>query len=181
MTANSQDGSHHLSAQPHHEQAARFHREASRHFEAGKDFAHAAHQALIAHGHALQALEFELASNVYYVGLAARKDAPDTPSSHLHHAATESEGSTNISLSCAEHHTAAADLHEEACRHLSRIAGHFQKSKIGEGAREAKLALDRSSGATRKQMLSRRKRLEALAVLPAQVVSEPFPERACGL
>ena len=142
MTANSQDGSHHLSAQPHHEQAARFHREASRHFEAGKDFAHAAHQALIAHGHALQALEFELAANVYYAGHAARKDAPDTPSSNLHHAATDSKGNTNIGLSCAEHHAAAAGLHEEACRHLSRVAGYFQKSKIGEAAREAKLALD---------------------------------------
>jgi len=142
VTANSQDGSHHLSAQPHHEQAARFHREASRHFEAGKDFAHAAHQALIAHGHALQALEIELAVNVYYAGHAARKDVPDTPSSNLRHAATESEGNTNIGLSCAEHHAAAAGLHEEACGHLSRVAGHFQKSKIGEAAREAKLALD---------------------------------------
>jgi hypothetical protein len=43
-------------AASHHEQAGRFHREASRHFEAGKDFAHAAHQAMMAHGHALHAI-----------------------------------------------------------------------------------------------------------------------------
>jgi hypothetical protein len=142
MITSSRDGSHHLSAQPHHEQAARFHREASRHFEAGRDFAHAAHQALIAHGHALQALEFELAANVYYAGHAAREDAPETPSSNLHHAATESDGSTKVGLTCAEHHTVAAGLHEEACRHLNRVAGHFQKSRIVEAAHEAKLALD---------------------------------------
>jgi hypothetical protein len=41
---------HHNAAAVHHEQAALHHREASRHY-AEKDYAQAAHQALIAHGH----------------------------------------------------------------------------------------------------------------------------------
>ena len=41
----------------HHEQAARHHREASRHFEDGRDFVDAAHQAMMAHGHTLHAID----------------------------------------------------------------------------------------------------------------------------
>ena len=40
----------HTAAAEHHEQSASHHRLASKHY-AEKDFAHAAHQALIAHGH----------------------------------------------------------------------------------------------------------------------------------
>ena len=42
---------HHLAAADHHESAALHHRNASKHYQEG-DHAHAAHQALIAHGHA---------------------------------------------------------------------------------------------------------------------------------
>jgi hypothetical protein len=43
MTANNQPADHHSSAANHHERAAGCHREASRHFKIGKDYARAAH------------------------------------------------------------------------------------------------------------------------------------------
>jgi hypothetical protein len=48
---------HHAAAAVHHIQAAQSHREASRHFEVGKDRAHWAHKALIAHDHTLRAID----------------------------------------------------------------------------------------------------------------------------
>jgi hypothetical protein len=55
MTAEPSAEDHHASAAKFHEQAARHHREASRHFEFGKGWAHAAHEAFLAHGYAMYA------------------------------------------------------------------------------------------------------------------------------
>ena len=55
MSEKPEERRHLLLAQSRHEQATSFHREASRHFETGKDYAHGAHQAWIAHGYGLQA------------------------------------------------------------------------------------------------------------------------------
>jgi len=46
---------HHVAVAEHHEQAAEHRRLASKHYSE-KDYAHAAHQALIAHGHTQQAV-----------------------------------------------------------------------------------------------------------------------------
>jgi hypothetical protein len=57
---------HHNAAAVHHEQAALHHREASRHY-AEKDYAQAAHQALIAHGHTQQAIRHGNEATKYHV------------------------------------------------------------------------------------------------------------------
>jgi hypothetical protein len=57
---------HHEAAVSHHEQAAWRHREASRNY-AEKDYAHAAHQALIAHGHTQQAIRHGNEATKYHV------------------------------------------------------------------------------------------------------------------
>lgn len=57
---------HHAAAAEHYEQAASYHRLASKHY-AEKDYAHAAHQALIAHGHSQQALRHAGAATKYHL------------------------------------------------------------------------------------------------------------------
>jgi hypothetical protein len=55
MVKNLTGAERHTAAAEHHEQAASHHRLASKHY-AEKDYAHAAHQALIAHGYTQQAV-----------------------------------------------------------------------------------------------------------------------------
>lgn len=62
---------HHEAAATHHEQAAWHHREASRHY-GDKDYAHAAHEALIAHGHTQQAIRHGNEATKYHVELHAK-------------------------------------------------------------------------------------------------------------
>jgi hypothetical protein len=57
---------HHVAAAAHHEQAALHHRLASQHYTE-KDYAHAAHQALIAHGHMQQAVRHGNEATKYHV------------------------------------------------------------------------------------------------------------------
>jgi hypothetical protein len=57
MTAEDRAARHHASAATHHRHAMQFHREASHHYQIGKDYARAAHQALVAHGHTLKAID----------------------------------------------------------------------------------------------------------------------------
>jgi hypothetical protein len=57
---------HHIAAAEHHELAAARHRGASRYY-AKKDFAHAAHQALIAHGHTQQAVRHGNEATKYHL------------------------------------------------------------------------------------------------------------------
>src|SRR5476651_332982 len=68
MSENHGAAEHHNRAAMHHTLAARYHREASRHYQTGKDYAHAAHQALVAHGHALQAIDRGNDASKYYAG-----------------------------------------------------------------------------------------------------------------
>ena len=67
---------HHLAAADHHEQAARHHRQASQHYEE-KDHAHAAHQALIAHGHTQPAVRHGNEATKYHLEHHG-KDLPAT-------------------------------------------------------------------------------------------------------
>ena len=64
---------HHVAAAEHHEHAASHHRLASQHY-AEKDYAHAAHQALIAHGHMQQAVHHSNEATKYHLEQHA-KDA----------------------------------------------------------------------------------------------------------
>jgi len=91
MSANLDNGENFLAAHSHHEQAASFNREASRHFEAGKDYAHASHQAWTAHGHALQArdLAAKLSCTMANTSFQARRQIHRCrQSSRLHRAAS---------------------------------------------------------------------------------------------
>ena len=141
MTARHLAAEHHQSAAFHHQQAAQFHHEASRHFETGKDYAHAAHQALLAHGHALRAFDGENAAGKYY-----KEHAPEAAlkpeQSELHFAPKSAEDAKagQTMLSGAEHHAAAADHHEQAARHNAEAAQHLNENNHDLAAREAQLA-----------------------------------------
>ncbi|SDG21920.1 hypothetical protein [Paraburkholderia phenazinium] len=113
-------------AASHHEQAGRFHREASRHFEEGKDFNHAAHQAVMAHGHALHAIAE--ANDALKHPASAPLVVPPAPGS--------ADGKTNA----AQHHALAGELHEQAAQHLRSAVKHFDQDR-GAVAHEAQLAL----------------------------------------
>jgi hypothetical protein len=66
---------HHLAAATHHEHAAAHHRLASQHY-AEKDYAHAAHQALIAHGHGQQAARHANEATKFHI---EHHDKPPAP------------------------------------------------------------------------------------------------------
>jgi hypothetical protein len=102
-------------AASHHEQAARFHREASHHFGAGKDYDHAAHQAIMAHGYALHAIDE--ANNVVKHNAGASTVLPPPT------------GSAEHSTTAAQHHAAAAELHGQAAQHLRHAAKLFDDDR----------------------------------------------------
>lgn len=142
MTTNHQAADHHSSAANHHAQAARHHREASRHHKVGKDYAHAAHQAWLAHGHALQAAERGNEARRYYVthhGKGAR-NYPE-PVLICPPISLEAANAMPVELNTAQHHTAAADHHEQAARHHGQASEHFNDKDYASAALEAQIAL----------------------------------------
>jgi hypothetical protein len=124
-TKHSKKG-HLEAAASHHEQAARYHREASRHFEAGQDYAHAAHQAMMAHGHTLHAID-----QAHDAGAHNTSTPPITPAS---------TGSGKNSEIAAKHHATAAELHEQAALHMRHAAKLFDQDRSAV-AHDAQLAL----------------------------------------
>jgi hypothetical protein len=126
MSQKHTENDQHEAAALHHERAARFHREAARHFDSGKDYEHAAHQAMMAYGHALHGID--------HANEAARLDAQGTSMK------PEAAGIIANIASAAEHHAAAAELHEQAARHLLQAARHFGEDKRHFAARETQLA-----------------------------------------
>ncbi|WP_341314032.1 hypothetical protein WN982_01125 [Paraburkholderia sp. IMGN_8] len=137
-------------AASHHEQAGRFHREASRHFEAGKDFAHAAHQAMMAHGHALHAID--RANDALKHNASTPLIVPRPPCS------------VESSATAAQHHAMAAELYEQAALHLRSAVRHFDQD-CGAVAHETQLAfalalraLSHSNAAARQHITSSRDR-----------------------
>jgi hypothetical protein len=124
----------------HHEQAAHCHREASRHYQVGKDYAHAAHQALAAHGHALRALEYGQAAGTRY----AEHDGSRLPS-YLTRSSDKSLSTavaSPLSLSGTEHHVVAAEHHEAAERHHALAGAHCSAEHYVRANHETKNALD---------------------------------------
>jgi len=141
MSANHWAAEHHVSAANHHEAAARYHREASRHYEFGEDYAHAAHQALVAHGHALLAIDSGNQASRYY----AEHDhhplsAKITPTPHLPAKSLPIPGAMNTNLSDANHHAAAADHHDQAARHHGHADGHGERKEYALAVEEAQMA-----------------------------------------
>jgi len=136
MTEKYKAAEHHAAAAIHHQQAAQHHHEASRHFEIGKDYAHAAHQALIAHGHALHAMSYgNKASNSYVKHADAALPVPPIPEEE-----PTTTGTIQPNLSGVEHHAAAARHHEQAARHHSQASRHCDEKEDALAAHEAQIA-----------------------------------------
>jgi len=140
MTKTNGPAEHHASAAGHHERAAQYHREASRHYQIGKDYAHAAHQALTAHGHGLRALEQGQAASAFY----AEHAGSPLPG----YLARSSDSSTStalaspIALGVAAHHVIAADHHEAAEQHHEQAEKHCDAEHYVRACHETKSALD---------------------------------------
>jgi hypothetical protein len=133
--------SQHTMAAIHHDQAAKFHHAASTHFESGKDYAHSAHEAILAHGHALKALEFGQKA----IGKSNSEDG-HVPArqyqqpSHLLSELFEGAGLRAPCTNGAEHHRAAAVHHELAASHERQASSYESASNSAAAEKEALLA-----------------------------------------
>jgi hypothetical protein len=101
---------------------------------------HAAHQALVAHGHALQAVDHGNNAGTFaeHNGKALPKypeAVPRFPAKSL-----ELAGTNPANLSGAEHHTAAAIHHEQAVRHHGQASKDYDAKEYAEAAHEAQIA-----------------------------------------
>jgi hypothetical protein len=112
-------------AASHHEQAARYHHAAARYLEDGKDFAHAAHQAMMAHGHTLHAID-----RAHDAGAHSANTSPITP-------VPAGSGANGVA---AKHHATAAELHEQAVQHMRHAIKLFDQDRSAV-AHDAQLAL----------------------------------------
>jgi len=140
MTAAQEPTNHHASAAIHHEQAAHFHRQASRHYQIGKDYEHAAHQAVTARGHALRALEHGRTAGTSYV----EYDSRSLPS-YLTRSSDKSVSmavASPIPLSGMAHHIVAAEHHDAAGRHHAQAGTHCSAAHFVRANFETKNALD---------------------------------------
>ena len=144
MTITQSAAGHHAHAASHHKQAAQFHREAARHYQIGKDYAHAAHQALAAHGHALRALED---------GQAVYASYPPPEGSRPKFTVARPAGRPGpqaalLSVPGAPaHHVVAAEHHEAARRHHAQAETYCEAGQSGKAAREVGYALDHARNA----------------------------------
>jgi hypothetical protein len=131
------DGSPHS----HHEHAMRLHHDAAKHYNEGKDYAHAAHQALVAHGHALLALALAQEAFDRYLKLGNLEPSPVKASAGRSEPVSLSPaGLVQSSQHVCEHHLAAAELHEHAARYLSQAGAHYAQGDVALAAHEAQAA-----------------------------------------
>ncbi len=144
MTDMESPANHHEAAVTHHLQAAHFHREASRHFKIGKDYAHAAHLALAAHDQALHAQEHGQSASAYYAAHGPSPFPCDITRSAI--APVSAAMASGKDLGAVAHHILAAEHHEEAARiHvLAELHGstdhyvrtlHQTQTALGHGTR----------------------------------------------
>jgi hypothetical protein len=128
---------HHASAAYHHLQAAYYHREASKHYQDGKDYAHAAHMALAAYGHALKAIWHE--NEAHEVHETYRAFSPEPLESYSGRT-DEIGGPAETVFSSAAHHAAAANDHEQAAQHQNLAAEYFNGNDQEKAEYEANIA-----------------------------------------
>jgi hypothetical protein len=141
MTDNHRASEHHRTAAMHHTQAARYHGKSSRHYETGKDYAHAAHQALVAHGHALLALKYGDEARAQYAGHhLSELPRPSDPAPPIALRPLEIVGTPREGLSNAEHHSAAATHHGQAASHHEEAARLCGEKDHARAAHEAQMA-----------------------------------------
>ena len=131
----------HAAAAGHHRQSAAFHRGAGRHFQVGKESDQAAHQAALAHGHALLAIAFGGRVAGYYC---------------RHHGNIAGSGPGLITRAAVEAAEAALALrpglgvsahHERAAAHHERAAHLHLKAKESCDASDFSLALSDTGSA----------------------------------
>ena len=140
----------HMAAATHHTHAMRFHLMAGRHYQIGRDYAHAAYQALIAHGHTLRAMDhLQEAIDDYAehdvlpeqeISVVRRGDPWKKYMDRLLVASSVVTVATK--LSGAEHHAAAAGHAEWAARHHGHAAIHCEGREFPLAARESQNAHD---------------------------------------
>jgi hypothetical protein len=162
MPATHRTVEHHASAAGHHEQAARYHREASRHFEVGKDFAHAAHQSIIAHGHTLQAISRGNEARAYYAEHSTIPAFPES-SEATEYAAEEALAIAGVPLNAISnsmHHLAAAVYHTEAAEHHNQASKHCVTKDYLRAARETDLACSYAENAFTHSNIASNQRIE---------------------
>jgi hypothetical protein len=141
MTENHGASEHHRTAAMHHTQAARYHHESARHYEIGKDYAHAAHQALVAHGHALSGLKYGEEARTHYAGHhLSDLPKPSDPGSHIAIRSADVVGVSPDGIGSAAHHAAAATHHEQAARHHQEAARLCGEKDFALAAHEAQMA-----------------------------------------
>lgn len=140
MTVTESAVDHHSHAATHHERAAHFHREASRHYQIGKDYAHAAHMALLAQGHELHAAEHSRAASAVYA-IHATSPLPGylTRSTNTLKSAAVT---VPLNLNGAAHHIAAADHSDAASQHHEQARTHNDAGHNIRACYETKKAID---------------------------------------
>jgi len=121
MTERQGAAGHHASAATHHTQAADYHRSS-------------AHQALVAHGHTLHAIEDgRKAQEAYAQPEPAERTAATAPAAVAIVPVTPSE---------AEHHLAAAQHDEHAAHHHGAAARYWEGKNYALAGHEAHIAHD---------------------------------------
>jgi len=149
MTEEFRAAEHHGSATVRHQQAMRYHREAATHYQLGKDYAHAAHMALVAHGYGWQAIDHGEQANTFYIDEAAKSASgptstvPPFPSRSI-----EATGIEQAALDCQAHHVSAADHHEHAARQHDEASKHCGARNYSLAARAAQIAHSHALQAT---------------------------------
>ena len=162
MPASHRTAEHHASAATHHEQAARYHREASRHFEVGKDFSHAAHQSIVAHGHTLEAVKRGNDARAYYaeqIGIPMSAEYPQI----VVEKAKESLailGVPMMDVGSSKHHKTAAGYHVEAARCHHEASKYCVQKDYKRAAYEADLACGHGQNALMRSTMASKRRIE---------------------
>lgn len=145
MTKARTAAGHHAEAATHHGHAANFHQAAYHNYRFGKDYAHAAFLALLAHGHGMTALDrARKAIDAFaahsgrplptYLARAIPSETALAPAEH--HAAA------------AEHHAAAAEHSRQSARYNDQAASHWEGKRYSQARHDAQLAHDHLQHAT---------------------------------
>lgn len=150
VTLEQRAAANHTAAATHHIYARQFHLVAARHYQIGSDYAHAAYQALIAHGHTLRAMDhLQQAIDDYAehgvlpeqeIVIVRRGDPWKRYMDSILVASNAVTIATN--LSGAEHHAAAAGHAERAAQHHGHASIHCDGREFPLAARESQIAND---------------------------------------
>jgi hypothetical protein len=125
-----------------------YHREASAYYQGGRDYADAAHHALVAHGHALEAIDHGSEAGKYYSdrdGEALQRN-PD-PAPRIAAQSFETSEALEPGLSAAGHRMAAAEHHHQAARHHIQACKHSDRKRYVLAVQEAHIAYIHSQSA----------------------------------